>query len=390
MSVTPTVFYLADSNLLIWTINIIGPYGQFVASPAVPQPGVAVAQTFIYLIDSSNTLWEVGIEPTGNLTQTIITNPNPANFISYNTESTLTLLDVMQWAHRFVGNRPLAIGNSLQPALQNANLVLQTIMGPPFNWRWNRVSTGFMTVVGQQDYYVWNRMPTAQVAVGWQTVDSYGNAQVCTTSGVTGSGVPTWNNTPGGTTTDGTSPNAVVWTNLGSLKTDVSQNYSLGWAETHQIFDPTTSKWYELTNKENLSLDSSQDRPKYVSAQVDDGSGNILFRCMPVPDQAYPVVTSMQQQPTLFTSVNQTWAPIPDRYSRIYSYGFLSLTLLFAGDERWQQFNSMFITSLLATVEGLGETERNIFMNSWQSIVNNGQIQGQRLTQGSQARSISG
>jgi hypothetical protein len=101
-------------------------------------------------------------------------------------------------------------------------------------------------------------------------------------------------------------------------------------------------------------------------------------------------VITMQQQPTLFTGTNQTWAPVPDRYSKIYHFGFLALTLLFAGDERWQWANQMFVTSLLSTVEGLSETEKNIFMNSWNATINSVQIQGQRLQQGSAARGMAG
>lgn len=53
------------------------------------------------------------------------------------------------------------------------------------------------------------------VALGTTVVDSNGNTQVVTTAGSTGSSVPTWNVTTGGTTTD----NTAVWTNLGAVAT---------------------------------------------------------------------------------------------------------------------------------------------------------------------------
>ena len=46
-------------------------------------------------------------------------------------------------------------------------------------------------------------------------LDSNGNVEVSKTTGISGSGVPIWNTTPGGTTPDGT----VVWTNVGSVGT---------------------------------------------------------------------------------------------------------------------------------------------------------------------------
>jgi len=56
-------------------------------------------------------------------------------------------------------------------------------------------------------------------------LDSNGNVQVLTTNslvvplGITGASQPVWNTTPGGTTTDGTAPNTVTWTNVGPLGT---------------------------------------------------------------------------------------------------------------------------------------------------------------------------
>lgn len=49
---------------------------------------------------------------------------------------------------------PLAIGTNNEPAMTNANIVQQTILGPPFCWAWNRNSTTFQTTAGTQDYTV--------------------------------------------------------------------------------------------------------------------------------------------------------------------------------------------------------------------------------------------
>ena len=51
--------------------------------------------------------------------------------------STYTVLDSMEWAKRFNFNRPSGIGNRLEPAKTAANMVMQTILGPPFTWWWN-------------------------------------------------------------------------------------------------------------------------------------------------------------------------------------------------------------------------------------------------------------
>ena len=67
-----------------------------------------------------------------------------------------TILQTIEWAKKFIFLRPLAIGDFLEPAVSSANTILQTILGPPFSWRWNRVATGFICVPGQQDYTIFN------------------------------------------------------------------------------------------------------------------------------------------------------------------------------------------------------------------------------------------
>ena len=44
----------------------------------------------------------------------------------------------MEFAKKLNFLRPSAIGNFLEPAKTSANLVMQTMLAPPFVWRWNR------------------------------------------------------------------------------------------------------------------------------------------------------------------------------------------------------------------------------------------------------------
>src|SRR5690348_15429387 len=66
--------------------------------------------------------------------------------------STITLQSTLNWAQAFLGYAPLNIGTNNEPALSSANLILQTILSPPFRWRWNRATTSFVTIAGTQDY----------------------------------------------------------------------------------------------------------------------------------------------------------------------------------------------------------------------------------------------
>jgi hypothetical protein len=300
--------------------------------------------------------------------------------------STIKLDNTMEWAKRLSFGRRSALGNYMEPALTSANTVLQTIVGAPFAWRWNRAVTGFIATAGQQDYTVTTWQASTAVKAGWLTVDDQGFSQMVQVAGTTGSSAPTWNHTPTGTTTDGT----VTWKNLGAIGFPASQSLNFGWIETASVQDTTLTpaKWFEIPTKLCLGADSAQGRPRFISAQGDDGLGNITFRLMPIPDQAYPVAITIQQKPGLFTSINQTWSPIPDEYSRLYNWGFLTLMWMFADDARWLAANQKFIASLLGASEGLTETERNIFLNNWQAITGAPVAKMETQTQGVQARGV--
>lgn len=280
--------------------------------------------------------------------------------------STITLLQTMEFAKKFNFNRASAIGNFGEPALTSANTVAQTMLGAPFAWRWNRKIIGFITIAGQQDYTVFNYSHSTAVKLGWFTIDDAGNCQQCTGSGTTGASNPSWNHSLNGVTTDG----SVSWTNLGLVLSEAQGSYTFAWIENSSVQDVIqgTPKWKEMTSKIVLGLESSESRPDFISAQIDDGLGNITFRLLATPDQAYPVAITIQQKPPVFTSVNQTWGPIPDEYSHIYNWGFLSMMWLFADDPRFQMANAKFVTALLSTHGGLTATQLNIFLQNWQMV----------------------
>ena len=289
--------------------------------------------------------------------------------------SSIKLIGTLEWAKRFIFQRPTAQGNYNEPALTSANTILQTILGAPFAWRWNRAVTGFVCNVGQQDYTIFNWQASAGVAVGTVLVDSNGNSQCCTTAGTTGSSFPSWNVTTGQTTTDGT----VTWTNNGPIGlSGGSQAYNFGWMESVSIkaLEPNTGvyAWKAIESSICLDLDSARSRPHHIAAQLDDGKGNITFRLMPVPDQAYPVSITLQQKPVLMTGLNSTWAPIPDEYSHIYNWGLLSLLYMYADDQRFQLAGQKFVAHLLSAHQGLTQSQINIFLQNWQAVT------GQQIT----------
>src|SRR5208337_3276831 len=66
--------------------------------------------------------------------------------------TTLTLQNSINFAAPILKNQPLMVSN-FEPALTAANIVLGTILGPPFRWRFNRNTVSFtITQAGGTDY----------------------------------------------------------------------------------------------------------------------------------------------------------------------------------------------------------------------------------------------
>lgn len=385
---TPTSTYYRDSTGQWWSFSI-NPDGSADTTEVAPKGSTMAIPTYSYYEDSTGQWWQFSINPDGSAETTEVSAPapGPTPGLIVNTQSSIRLLDTMEWAKKFIANRATAIGNYLEPALTSANIIKQTMLGAPFRWRWNRTMTGFITQQGQQDYYVFNWTASTAVGVGWVLVDLNGNCQRAANSGITGTFYPTFDPTVSGVTGDGTGSTTVNWVNAGQVNLEADINYNFGWIETTSVQD-ANSKWWTMQSKIGLDIDSIQARPKSISAQGDDGSGNILFRVMPEPDQAYPTAITLQQNAGLFTSVYQTWNPIPDFYSDIYNWGFLAHMLLFSDDARFQYANQKFVTALLSRNQGLTQTEINIWLANWQEVTGQPIALSATQSQGEQARGV--
>ncbi len=311
--------------------------------------------------------------------------------------TTKTIQNTIDWAKRFSFERNPVIGNSLEPALTSANMVLQTILAPPLDWWWNSLELGFtcnptpavatstvvsivsgvVTVTAPNTFAV--SSPVLPSALGVLTALN-GQLLVVETASPTQftALVPLLAN---GTDTTGT---------FTSLST---QDYTLpvpnfSHIEHASVLDITPTgtplKWWELTVKNNLSLESSKNRPLFLGPQTEDANGNITFRLASSPDKPYPVSIHVQLAAPAITSMNQTWAPLPDFMEYIYEWGFMALMWQFADDPRSQVANSNFKAGILARAEGLTEEERNIFLNNWEALYQNPQAK----QMGTQARGV--
>lgn len=67
---------------------------------------------------------------------------------------TMTLQNTMNWAGPLLINQPQMLGN-YEPGLTAGNIVLETMLGPPMKWPWNRKNFSIaLSTVGGTDYVV--------------------------------------------------------------------------------------------------------------------------------------------------------------------------------------------------------------------------------------------
>lgn len=218
--------------------------------------------------------------------------------------STIQLQRTINLAQQFQRLAPLtfAANTANDPAFSNADWVKQTILSPSLGgWRWNRVSA------------------TPQV--------------------------PTF------TTTIGVSDYKVAIANF-------------GWIEKAVAYDVADAySAYELQVELIKGTDTLPNQIARIAAQLDDDSGNITFRVFPAPDKIYAVVVDYQNSASLFTSLTQTWAPIPDYLSYIVNEGFQAKGFEYIADPRFTSSMQLFMTNLASEAEGLSLSEKNIWLS---------------------------
>lgn len=134
-----------------------------------------------------------------------------------------------------------------------------------------------------------------------------------------------------------------------------------GWIEQASISDSTTAV-YQLEIALDLAEESVVNQSTKIAARLDDGNGNITFRITPPPDKAYVLNISYQKAAPTFTALNNTWAPLPDYLSYLFTNGLLAKAYEYFGDERFATTMQLFVRQLIAANGGLSDSQINIFM----------------------------
>jgi hypothetical protein len=144
----------------------------------------------------------------------------------------------------------------------------------------------------------------------------------------------------------------------------------------------------EILNSTPLGESSDQQQPMKLAVQLNTVGTSVKFRFLGVPNAIYTVIVWYQKFPptlTALTGGGGTWLP-PDYMKYIYNRGFLAYCLEGMGSPTSQQEKVSFAAALLATAEGLTDTEKNIFLAQY--LVNPRTMESLQLKtqQGVQAR----
>jgi len=301
-----------------------------------------------------------------------------------------TLQQTANWIKPFLNFAPLNIGIQGEPLLTSANLILQTIAGPPFTWPWNRNKATFLTTIGTQDYnqtisdfgYLEGAslQPAANITkvqinqnvATYDAVNSFVAGDLVTVTGTTTSG-GLFNVTNVVITAASSTQFAVALVNANVAVTSDTGTAVSGLAFGLEVSTEVVTEVVE------------RGRPRYVGTQV---NGNTLtFRFVSTPEQVYQVVVTYQKAPSLFANLGTNW-PIPDKLQYIYNYGLLYLMMDFYDDPRAPRYRQMFIATLLGAQSGLKEADRNLFLGHFLDLHREIMANQGKEQQGIQSRQV--
>lgn len=139
---------------------------------------------------------------------------------------------------------------------------------------------------------------------------------------------------------------------------------NFGWLEKAVVtFSINGSQTTELEIVNNLAIETNPNLPTRISAQIDDDEGNITFRLSPAPDQAYVITITFQNAAGTFSTVADTWTPVPDYLSYLFNSGFQAKAYEYLADPRFQTIMQLFLQQLTTANNGLSDNQKNIFLS---------------------------
>ena len=306
------------------------------------------------------------------------------------------LQNSINWALPYVQYSPLNAGTNGEPAVSIATLIRNSLLGPPVGcWAWNRKEdSSVSTVAGTQDYTI--------------NLTDFGyleKVSLTDASGNTFEVKDVYNNLPLSATAARSRPLAVavLLSNVGtSVKIRFMQvpeavytiNLTYQMAAVPFASNATTSAATAIganTTYTGTFASSSlvAGQAVMISGFVAHPANNGTFTIVSSNATTLVVVNPAGVSETISAfAVNASWFPIPDYYSDIYNWLFLSESLAVTDDARAQIYRQRGVAAFIAKSDGLTDMQRNAFIQQWGNYNREGQSIGLKTQQGTQARVI--
>lgn len=237
--------------------------------------------------------------------------------------ATKNIMSSMLFSLPFIGYQPADISYG-EPAMSCANLIKQTILGPPFVWPWNRGSLE-IDLTDEQDYF----FPVTDFGYLEQAwlIDSTGKAKEI------------------------------------EIKSSLAAESAIARPQSCAV---------QMQDDEGITI-----RINTIPDQPNPPNPSGV---------SYTLGGFYQKAPVLMTSPASSWSPIPDNLSYIYDWGYLGMLSMITKDIRQPIFQQKFVSHLLGAQDGLSATQRNIFIGEWLALVGQADRSRGSTVQGVQAR----
>lgn len=306
--------------------------------------------------------------------------------------ATIKISDTVNAVQPYLNWANLTIGVSNEPAITAANMTLQTIIGPPFRWPWNRATATFQMLPGVQDYNA------ALTNYGWlESVSIQPSAIITSATVVSATSTLTFtaaNQFVVGNTVAVSGCTTTAFNGVFTITAATSTTFSV--ALSHANLTESEAGAKALSGKiypveiiwGSQGEATEQDRPTFISTQSSDESGtSYTFRFLPLPEQNYQVILTYQESPSSYTAMGNTWG-IPDQLQYIYTYFFMFFMFDYFEDPRAARFRQLAVASLLARQSGLSLSDRNLFLGNWLPLMKEEESAAQDNQQGNQAKGL--
>jgi hypothetical protein len=227
--------------------------------------------------------------------------------------TTRTLQQTVNWAMTLTQMTPIigVSGFAEEPALTICNNVIQEMIAPPFNWKFNSVDASpFFTV--------------ASSAVG---------SNPCPEA------------TPNCPTPCSSTLVCIPQQDYPVTFTDIA------WIEAAwRIDNLSTAALQPLDNMEAVRIlrpSSSVSDPEKLAFMYENNDGGII-RLWPVPSlsKQWQVFFAYQRKVPIKADLSENWAPFPDEMAWVYQKGFLAQAYKHANDSRYSEAQNEFIAAM--------------------------------------------